>query len=354
MRIAITGDGTAPGVIYRANHPGNELARRGHSIVWPDDAQGSLTYERVLACDALYVYRFRDRPIQDIARLFLEHGVALVWDNDDDLSAYPPGGALDATQGPGFRAEVFRDSITMAKMAQVATFASPALVDLYRSQGVTQAQAIENAPQATPMASTDDGSIVIGWVAGAEHTDDLARVPIVEALREIQRRHAHVRVETLGVQLALDDRYEHIPFLPFDDMLRRLTTFHIGIAPIADTPFNRARSSIKIKEYAAAGVPWLASPLPPYAPYASGCGGRLVPDDGWIEALAALVRSAGERRHLAAQGQTWAASQRITVMGDQWEQAFELAVSRVRGRTSSPPANPWRVVSTRRPAPRRS
>jgi glycosyltransferase involved in cell wall biosynthesis len=355
MRIAITGDTAAPGVLYRADHVGHELERRGHTVVWPDNQHGALNSERVAGCDVLFVYRFRNLPIQQLARLFLGKGVALVWDNDDDLLAIPKGSPLEAIRRPGFREEVFRDTITMANLAQVVTFASPGLAELYRSHGVEHTEVIENAPRAPARTgpARDDGTVVIGWVAAFEHRGDLDRMPIVEALREVQRRHPHVRVQTLGVDLGLEERYEYIEFLPFEDMLRHLPSFDIGIAPVADTPFNRARSSIKIKEYAAAGVPWLASPLTPYAAYGSGCGGRLVPDDGWVDALDSLVADATERRRLAAEAEAWVAGQRIEVTGDRWEEVLDLAVSRLRSRPPQPAVNPWRVA-TRRPAPRRT
>src|SRR5207302_1085104 len=80
-------------------------------------------------------------------------------------------------------------------------------------------------------------------------------------------------------------RYRHDPYLPFAELPRRLSRWDIGIAPLADIPFNLARSDIKLKEYAASELPWLASPVGPYAGHGEAQGGRLVPDDGWFEAL---------------------------------------------------------------------
>src|SRR5207249_1565318 len=84
----------------------------------------------------------------------------------------------------------------------------------------------------------------------------------------------------------------------FLELPHRIGSFDIGLAPLADLPGNRARSDIKVKEYAASGVPWLASPVGPYVQLGEEQGGRLVPDDLWFEALDRLVsrRREGLRR----------------------------------------------------------
>ena len=76
----------------------------------------------------------------------------------------------------------------------------------------------------------------------------------------------------------------------------------IGIAPLADTPFNRCKSAIKTMDYAAIGLPVLASDLDVYrGSLADGPGGWLVPNDAgaWFVALTRLVRDKALRHRLA-------------------------------------------------------
>jgi glycosyltransferase involved in cell wall biosynthesis len=76
----------------------------------------------------------------------------------------------------------------------------------------------------------------------------------------------------------------------------------IAIAPLADTPFNRCKSAIKALDYAALGLPVLASDRAVYrGTLADGPGGRLVPDteNAWFVALARLVRDARFRHRLS-------------------------------------------------------
>jgi len=110
-----------------------------------------------------------------------------------------------------------------------------------------------------------------------------------------------------------------------------LTEWDVGLAVIADIPFNRARSNVKLKEYAALGLPWLASPIGPYAGTGEKQGGRLVPDDGWYDALERLVLKPRERRKLAKRAAKWGREQTIGANVAVWEKALEGAVARARG-----------------------
>jgi glycosyltransferase involved in cell wall biosynthesis len=74
--------------------------------------------------------------------------------------------------------------------------------------------------------------------------------------------------------------------------------WHIGLAPLLDTPFNRAKSSIKAMDYAAMGLTVLASDMPVYrGSLADGPAGQLVANDpaAWHAALDWLIRDQDRR-----------------------------------------------------------
>ena len=76
----------------------------------------------------------------------------------------------------------------------------------------------------------------------------------------------------------------------------------IGLAPLADTAFNRCKSAIKTLDYAALGLAVVASDVAAYrGSLADGPGGMLAANrpDAWFAALSRLVRDAELRRGLA-------------------------------------------------------
>jgi hypothetical protein len=75
---------------------------------------------------------------------------------------------------------------------------------------------------------------------------------MTQVLRRVMERDPRVHVVTMGVQLKLDpERYTYHSWVPFPELPAHVAAFDIGIAPIADIPFNLARSNVKVKEYAA-------------------------------------------------------------------------------------------------------
>jgi glycosyltransferase involved in cell wall biosynthesis len=99
---------------------------------------------------------------------------------------------------------------------------------------------------------------------------------------------------------------------------------------LTDTLFNRGRSNVKAREYAAAGVPWLASPVGSYRELGKDQGGRLVADDAWFEALGELIRAPAERAKMRRRGLKWAKRETIWRMSGVWEQTFLDAIAASR------------------------
>jgi len=85
------------------------------------------------------------------------------------------------------------------------------------------------------------------------------------------------------------------PMVPLMELPQTYANFDIGIVPLNDIPFNRAKSFIKGLEYAAAGIPFVASALPEYE-YLSACGIGTIASNKreWFDALDSLL-DAGKR-----------------------------------------------------------
>lgn len=333
VRIAVIfKDGTA-NAYYRAILPLAELQRRGHTVLWPGEWSLDAALARQPEWDLLHVQQFiADDDLASIRQL-RERGVAVVWDSDDDVQAAPKGS--DPYKALGRRRGLrkhFKRTVDIAAAAQLMTTPSPHLAQVYRDAGVEHVAAIENYVAARDVGARRrrHAGLVIGMTAAGEHDGDLRQMRIAETLERILRAHDGVRVVAIGCDLKLRDRYAHRSIVPITELVAHESEFDIGLAPLLDTPFNRARSNIKLKEYAAAGATWLASPVGPYRGMGEQQGGQLVGDDDWYDAIERLILDYRRRSELAVRARAWVAGQTIERAGAQWERAFVGAAERAR------------------------
>jgi glycosyltransferase involved in cell wall biosynthesis len=328
MRIAALMPEAIVNSIYRTLIPMQALAHRGHAVHL-EERNDVRDPEALMRCDAVHFMRFCHGPWRQMARRLKDAGVAVLWDNDDDIVARTERNAA------GLRVQrMMAEMSTMIGCADIVTTPSEALAAHYRSAHGSEVHVIENYLPPTfvrPARVTPHTGVVIGWLAALEHEDDYEGLALRETIERVLTRHQHVEVISIGIDLRLRSRrYQHFPITMYGALPEIISHFDVAIAPLLDTPFNRSRSNVKVKEYAAMGVPWLASPIGPYAQLGQQQGGRLVPDDGWHEALEALVLDADARSRLARRGRLWAEGETIDSHVERWEAAFEEAIERAR------------------------
>jgi glycosyltransferase involved in cell wall biosynthesis len=326
---------------YRGVYMLEALRRRGHKIVWPENGTGAPLFDRIATCDVFYLQRRYESAIRTHASKLAEQGIAIVWDNDDDLAALPRLSPNYKFEG-GIRGhKLFGETVRMARIADVVTVSTPVLRDRYSAAGVPDVRVIDNQLERKPKRKPrkHDG-VVVGWIAGDEHRLDARELRIGATLRALQEVHPDLHVECVGVDLGLNDRYTYRRSVDFPELPDIMAGWDIGLAAVIDSPFNRARSTIKVKEYAASQVPWLASSCLPYAGLGEREGGRLVDPDGWHDALDALIRDERARQQLARAGRSWAKGQTVSATAKHWEQVFEEARDRARERRQAPQKAP--------------
>lgn len=327
MRVAIVTSRRVVNSVYRAL-PLLQLRRPGCEVLL--DAEGAgIVAGRLRGFDVVHVFRYHEREMRRALRALREAGTAIVWDNDDDLS--DPNHMRSQ--------QIHTQLVEVLQLAHVVTTTSPVLAEQYRAWGAEEVHVVENYLPDEYAADRPprDGRLTIGWTAAGEHAYDLKALGIRETLRRLLDAHPELRVVSAGLQLGLPgERYTHTEVVQYHHLARYVGSFDVGIAPIADIPFNRAKSNVKVKEYAAMGVPWLASPIGPYAGLGEKQGGRLVPDDRWHEELERLIGDERARRKLAKRGMKWAGGQRLRRNMDGWEAAVKRALERAAATRRQP------------------
>jgi glycosyltransferase involved in cell wall biosynthesis len=337
--LALATDGTG-GAAYRALLPMQALDERGHRaeyVEW-DEREAAPPFEQLRQADVVHMWRLFRAPARRLATALKEAGVAVVFDNDDDMTRVPKGSPA-YSEMKAARAQVAQELGAMLRLADLVTTTCGELAGRLRRLGGGEVRVVENyvEPGFLRKRSTAPEGVVVGWVAGAEHRGDLKELRLRRALEQLLETQPHVSLVSVGVDVGVrSDRYTHQRFVPFPELPNVISQFDLALAPIADVSFNRVRSNVKVKEYAACGVPWLASPIGPYKELGEEQGGRLVPDHGWEKALTDLTTDAQALAALAERAVAWGRTQTVTANVAEWEAVFAEAAERA-GRPVSVP-----------------
>jgi GT2 family glycosyltransferase/glycosyltransferase involved in cell wall biosynthesis len=278
------------------------------------DAESALSYRADLVVTQRYGVPDLDAA-QALIRHCHDHGISLLYDMDDDLLHIPRDHPDAKLLRP--RARMVSRMIKGADAVWVSTPALAETVTELRDDVRVVPNGLDERlwtalPPPTPPRQ---GPVRILLMGTATHDGDFA---IVEsALAQMKDVFAeHVSIELVGVSSRSDlPGWAQRIGMPahasssYPGFVNWATQQHwdIGIAPLADTAFNRCKSSIKTLDYAALGLPMLASDREAYrGSLADGPGGWLLPDDqsAWFVALSRLVRDGALRRRMSEAART--------------------------------------------------
>lgn len=243
-------------------------------------------------------------------------GATLIFDIDDDLLTIPPEHPEAAELAA--KAAVVDHLVRQADIVRTSTTALAArLTPLARAVQVATNALDERIwlPELREQADRYDGVRILCM---GTMTHDADFTLLLSALTEIHHRFGdQIRCDLIGfvadaavppwIRRLAPTPHAGRSYAGFVHWVRTCGTWDIGLAPLANTPFNACKSAIKVLDYAALGLASLASDVAAYrGSLADGPGGHLVQNttDAWYEALSRLVRDAAWRRRLAAGGVT--------------------------------------------------
>jgi GT2 family glycosyltransferase/glycosyltransferase involved in cell wall biosynthesis len=274
------------------------------------DAEAALNYRADIVVTQRYAVAELDAADALIGHC-RRHDMPLLYDLDDDLLRIPRSHPDAALLRP--RARVISRLVRGADAVWVSTPAlATVLSDLRDDVRVVRNGLDERLWTALPPPLPPrQGPLRILFMGTATHDADFALVEA--ALARIKAVFAgRVAIDLLGISARGDlptwvNRIGMPAFVTgsYPGFVNWITQQHwdIGIAPLADTAFNRCKSAIKTLDYAALGLPVLASDREAYrGSLADGPGGWLLADDAdaWFVALSRLVRDFRLRGRLAA------------------------------------------------------
>jgi glycosyltransferase involved in cell wall biosynthesis len=331
MRLGVLYTTDVYNSIYRAILPGEALRRKGHDVrVIKHDDASRVPMERFSDRDVVHVYRRHDKTVAKFVDGLRARGIGVTYDNDDDLRLAPEDSEFYKKHRATGIQRYFREQVAIMRRAHLITTTTDTLAGRWAQEVDRPIEVVPNfiGDQHFVRTARNSDGIVVGWVAGKEHVADARRLKIAEVLQDVMAKRPEIRVVTIGVRLDLDaSRYTHHEHIPLHALGEHVRRFDVGIAPLSDIPMSYARSDVKLKEYSAAGVPWLASNRGPYTPLTPKCGGLLVEDDAWQAAIIELAGSKWKRLQLRRCAERWARSQRIDKHVGRWEAVWQEAAA---------------------------
>jgi glycosyltransferase involved in cell wall biosynthesis len=215
--------------------------------------------------------RYMDRRTTELIQRAQRNGQRVINDLDDWFWGIHERNAaarhIDPAVNPESNIDHYRRTLEASDLVTVST---SFLAEQISEWGVP-VQVIENrvSPFMYSVRRHRDGIPVVGWVGSTAHRSgdlDVVKRALAKVARTVTFHHTgdHPAHPSFCDELGLDTN--HVTTLP---MLSPYEyphgfVFDIGLVPLVDIPFNHAKSAIKGLEYAAAGVPFIASPLPEY------------------------------------------------------------------------------------------
>jgi hypothetical protein len=265
------------------------------------------------------------------------NGIAVVVDVDDDLSHIHPANPAFKGMHPKVNPENNWQWIERAcQVASLVTVSTPALEQVYGSHG--RVRLLRNlVPFGVISPPRPAETFRLGWPGSLHsHPDDL------RAARGLARRVTRVGFRVIGDPVGVareigvhDDLVTGTDLVPFGKWLPTVAQLELGVAPLADTRFNVAKSWLKPLELCAAGVPWIASATPEYTRLAAYGAGMVAAKNGWDKALSvALSASDQELDEQRLIGYDVARLLTYEEHGHLWAEAWSDAAQRLREKTT--------------------
>lgn len=311
---------------YRFYLPYQYLARgTHHRIMLPAPGQKFFPADDQLDdIDVIVGQRFVG-PGQELWERWHKSGkVKLVYEIDDDILQPDTWSGLAHTFDPTIKTS-FEACIAMSDVVTVSTEPLAARMRIYNPNVVVLPNHIDADMLYVTQHKGD--RVTVGWSGGMSHLGDWTAV--ADPVREALQAHPDVDMHFIGIDyspvLNLGRECRYTPWQPDVWGYIKANDFDIGLAPLADTPFNHSKSHIRALEYMALGIPVVASYCPAYRDLVQdGITGYLVstPEE-WTKRITELINDPAARAELGAAGREAARDWTIQTGWTRWRDAYQ-------------------------------
>lgn len=288
--------------------------------------------------DVVVFQRTLQRRMPDFIRSIQRQGIAVVVELDDDMAALHPHHASFREVHPRWSPDAnFQHLKTCCALADLVTVTTPALARIYAGHG--RYAVLPNYIESALLAYEPEHRRGWGWSGYVPtHPGDPQVMGTAPADLERQGFQLHIigkgegSAEAFGV-----GEVQATEWIPLADYYREVSKLKAGVVPLEDSAFNRSKSWLKGIEYAALGVPFVASPTPEYVRLQNEAGAGLLASKPrqWRSFLRMLLEDDDKARELADHARAQIRD-RLTIEANawRWDEAWARAVTHraARGR----------------------
>ena len=324
---------------YRIIWPAEQLKLQGIDItivepgardvgfvgVMSSDGQTMVDVQVPEDADLMVFQRVSHQHIAAAVRLIRAKGVAVIVEIDDDLSCIDPRNpAFDLLQPGGKNPEHnWHNLMDACRDATMVVTSTPALQRRYAVHG--RGAVFENYVQRHLLDIPRIDHDTVGW-AGSVHSHPGDLQVMGSSANRLAQDGAQFLIigNGVGVHQAWGIP-ETVPLhttgpTSVHEWAENVAKLGIGVAPLADTKFNAAKSWLKMAEMAAVGVPCIASPRAEYSRLAAMGVGTLAKDQkDWYRKLTLLRTNPQARQDMSAMGR--AVMSGMTIESNAWKLA---------------------------------
>ena len=343
--VGLSADPTGGVGFYRLLGPAEEARALGVDVeisldgavdaIVKQTADGTLEVEEIITdADVLIIQRPVSPVYISMIKQAHRQGIATVVETDDDISmvhgrnVYHEGLQNSSILSPKIMEEA-------ANLADHVTVSTPALTKYARHGRYSILR--NNVPQSIfdVKINHDFSSPRVGWTGSVTtHPDDLQQTKgaVATVLKDngldISVIGSGVYVAT-NLGLSPETKVYSTGWTPYETFYESVARYiDIGIVPLEMSPFNEAKSALKGMEFAALGIPFVASPTREYLRMeAYGIGKTAKTPGEWRKHLQRMIDRTSETERIAKEARDrMEAEFTYKVNAPEWIDAWEKAI----------------------------
>lgn len=292
---------------YRVTHKIEELEAFG--ITCDSISTGMVTDDLIGRYRGFIIYRAPyTKELEDFVRKAQQYNKVVFYDIDDLVFDLKYTKEIDSLKKlPKSELDLYNDGVVrfgkMMDCCDYCTTSTKVLMNEIKKRGkdvcidknIASLEMQAYSDKAIIDVKRDDTKIVIGYASGSlTHNEDFELIK--PALKKILEKYENVQLKLVGALDIPSDlekfRSQIIisPFVDYKKLPAVIRSFDINIAPLKNTFFNSAKSSIKWMEAGLVKVPTIASDVGDFSDsITDGVDGILCKDDEWYKKIKALI-----------------------------------------------------------------